>query len=127
MTGDGEPRRNTGMTGNVEMRGISGNVAGVGAGATGNISIGGTSDPAIAEVQRRLAELQALVERHAADLDDAEAARAAVAEADREVRSGHPQQGRLRMLLSAVAGAAPGVSAVTAAVSGIRGLLGGLG
>ena len=109
------------------MRNITGNVAGVGGGAIGNITIGGTPDPTLAELQRRLTELQAIVDRHAAELDDADAARAAVAEADREVRSGTPRHGLLRMLLSAVIGAASGVSAVTAAASGIRSLLDGLG
>jgi hypothetical protein len=126
MTGDAE-RKSAERTGSVNMRNITGNVAGVGAGAIGNITIGGMPDPALAELQRRLTELQAIVDRHAAELNDAEAARAALAEADREVRSGTPQHGRLRMLLSAVVGAASGVSAVTAAASGIRSLLDGLG
>ena len=70
-----------GGTGSVDMRNITGNVAGVGGGAICNITIGGTPDPTLAELQRRLTELQAIVDRHAAELDDADAAREAVAEA----------------------------------------------
>ena len=95
-------------------------------GPPAKIYIAGPADPALAEVQRRPPELRALVERHTAELDDAEAARAAIAAVDRELRSGDPQPTTLRMLLSAVVGAAPGVSAVTAAVQGIRGLVGSL-
>jgi len=101
-----------------------GNVAGVGAGATGNIYEGSQPAHELAELRRLLGELQELVERHSAELDDRDAARDAVAAAQTEARSDKPEPRKLRMMLSAITGAASGVSAVTTAVSGIRALLG---
>jgi chromosome segregation ATPase len=106
---------------------IGGDAVGVGPSASGFLSKGGSAAPELVELQRRIQELQQLVERHAAELDDSEVARDAVADAESEVRSGNPQPKRLRMLLSAITGAASGVSAVTTAASGIRALLNGLG
>ena len=100
----------------------SGNIGAVGPGATGSISIGSPA-PELVELQRRLGELKELVERYTSELEDSETARHAVAEAEKEARSGNPQPGRLRMLLSAITGAASGVTAVTTAVRGIRDLL----
>ena len=99
----------------------------MGDGATGNIYEGSQPAQELAELRRRLEELQELVERHAAELDDSEVARDAVADAESEVRSGNPQPKTLRRLLSTIAGAASGVTAVTTAASGIRALLDGLG
>jgi hypothetical protein len=122
----------TGSVGNentgVNIGSISGGkFAGVGAGATGNIYEGSQPAQELAELRRRLEELQELVERNAAELDDSDAARDAVAEAQTEARSGNPEPRKLRMLLSAITGAASSVSAVTTAASGIRALLDGLG
>jgi hypothetical protein len=113
--------------GGVNIGSISGgNVSGVGPGATGYIYAGSPPAQELAELQRRLGELQELVERHAAELDDRDAARDAVAAAQTEARSGNPEPRKLRMLLSAITGAASSVSAVTTAAGGIRALLGGL-
>jgi hypothetical protein len=122
MTGDSRTEKS-----DFTIEHIGGDVGSVGPGSTGSIYKGSSPAPELGELQRRLEELQELVERYAAELDDSEAARDAVAEAEREARSGNPQPRRLRMLLSAITGAASGVSAVTTAASGIRALLDGLG
>jgi len=122
MTGDFRTEKSDFTVGS-----ISGNIAGVGPGATGFISVGGSPAPELVELQQRLGELHELVERYAAELDDRGAARDAVAAAQTEVRSGNPEPRKLRVLLSAITGAASGVSAVTTAASGIRALLAGLG
>lgn len=115
------------MTGNFEMRNVQGNFAGVGPGAKGSITIGSEgSSPTRAEIEHRLAELRSLLEQHAGALEDRQAAESAVTEAEQELRSPQPQPGRLRMFLNAVTGAASGVTAVTAAVSAVKDLLGGL-
>lgn len=114
------------MTGKFEMRDVHGNFAGVGPGATGSISIGSETGSTLAEIERALAELRGLLAQHAAALDDRDTAEAAVTEAEQELRSGRPRPGKLRMWLSAVTGAASGVTAVTAAASAVRDLLSGL-
>jgi uncharacterized small protein (DUF1192 family) len=115
------------MTGDFTIGYIGGDAVGVGHGAEGSISKGVLPDSQLVELHKRLAELRALVERHAAELDDRDTARDALAEADSEARSGNPQPRRLNILLSAITGAASSVSAVTTAVTGIRPLLQGFG
>ncbi len=114
------------MTGDFHIGNIGRDAVGVGHGATGSISRGGAAPPGLAELQQRLTELQALIERHAAELADSEVARDAAKEAETEAQSGDPRPRRLRMLLSAITDAATGASAVTSAASGIRALVDGL-
>jgi hypothetical protein len=105
---------------------INGDVGSIGPGSSGRVHKDRSSAPELGELRRCLDELHDLVERHAAELDDRDTARKAVAQARNEVRSGDPQPRKLASLLSTITGAASSVSAVTGAVSGIRQLLSGL-
>jgi hypothetical protein len=109
------------MTGNFEISNIhNSTLTGIGHGA----QVTGPPAAELTQLQRKIAELEALVERHAPELADGDIARDAVAEAAREARSEEPERQTLRRLLSTIAGAATNVSAVTAAVSSVRALLG---
>jgi hypothetical protein len=105
-------------TGNVSGQGIA-----IGHGAEASFQ-SGVDQELLANIERQLAELNALIDKHADDLDDPEIAREAIAAVEQELRAANPQPSRLKMLLSAVTGAASGISAITAAVAGVRGLLG---
>jgi hypothetical protein len=80
-----------------------------------------TSGSGLAEVADRLAGLRELLEEHSSELADPETARAAVDAAANEVREGRFDG--IRVLLSSIKGAAPGVSAVTQAVQSIADLV----
>lgn len=105
-------------TGDVTGQGIA---IGHGARATSRASV----DPAeLAQVTQKLAELSALIDEHADRLDDPATARGALAQVEQELQTPIPQPSQLKMLLSAITGAASGISAITTAVAGVRGLLG---
>jgi len=109
--------------GNIRTGNVSGQGIAIGHGARASFEAG--VDPGLlAKVEQRLAELNALVDEHADQLDDPETAREAVTAVGQELRAASPQPSRLKVLLSAVTGAASGISAITTAVAGIRGLLG---
>jgi len=109
----------------IRIKNEHGNIVGVGRGATGTY-IGSESSSTLAEIQRQLAELRGLLTQYREALNDCDTAYEAMAEAERELESGRPRAEKLRMLLSAIGGAAPGVTAVTAAASAVRDLLSGL-
>lgn len=93
------------------------NIGAIGRYARGSVHrSGGPTDPRMADLDRRLADLRALIEKHATALADAPGAREAADAVSEELRSDHPQPSRLRLYLTAIAGAAPGVTAVTQVV-----------
>jgi hypothetical protein len=102
-----------------------GSIGAIGRNSQGIVNNRADSNPKLTEVGRKLAELRRLLEQNSNQLDDREVAKTAVAEAEREIESSPPQNGKLRMLLSAISGAAPGVTAVADAVKAIKDLLGG--
>ncbi|GIJ58894.1 hypothetical protein [Virgisporangium aurantiacum] len=68
------------------------------------------------DIERLLNELRHLLATHAAEVNDPDGAHAAVAAASDEVRTGRPEPGRMRILLNAVADAAPALGSVAQAV-----------
>jgi len=78
-----------------------------------NYGGGGPADAGLAELDRRIADLRELIDRHAARIADPPAAREAVDAVAEEARNGGAGSSRIRLMLNAVAGAAPGVTAVT--------------
>ena len=113
----------SGGHGNIHTGDVTGQAIAIGHGAkaTSKASV----DPAeLAQVTQKLSELSALIEKHADRLDDPATAREALAQVKQELRTPNPQPSRLKMLLSAITGAASGISTITAAVAGVRGLLG---
>jgi DNA repair ATPase RecN len=109
--------------GNFEVHGVTGQGIAIGHGARATFRA--SADPAeLAQVTQKLAELSALIEKHADRLDDPATAREALAQVNQELRTMDPQPSRLKMLLSAITGAASGISAIATAVAGVRGLLG---
>jgi hypothetical protein len=100
----------------VTFSGGSPTVGAIGQHAKGRIEYGRPADPRLTDIDRRLTELRALLDQHAAELTDAAGAREAVDAATTELRAERPEPGRVRLFLNSVAGAAPGVAAVTQAV-----------
>jgi len=108
--------------GNIRIGDVTNSGIAIGDGAQATSVVGG--DPAkLAQVTQKLAELSALIDEHADRLDDPATAREALAQVRQELQT-NPQPSRLKMLLSAITGAASGISAITTAVAGVRGLLG---
>jgi hypothetical protein len=106
------------QVGDVTGRGIA---IGPGARATYTAS----ADPGgLTQVAQKLAELSALIEQHAYRLGDPATAREALAQVKEELQTPDPQPSRLKISLSAITGAASGISAIATAVAGVRGLLG---
>jgi hypothetical protein len=70
----------------------------------------------LGEVVCLLAELRQLLAAHAAEVNDPDGARSALDAASDEVRTGRPEPGRMRILLNAVAGAAPALGSVAQTV-----------
>lgn len=70
----------------------------------------------LGEIQRLLSELRQLLATHSAEVNDLDGARACLDAAGDEVRTGRPQPGRMRILLNAVADAAPALESVARAV-----------
>ncbi|MEU4425536.1 DUF5955 family protein [Actinoplanes sp. NPDC024001] len=101
--------------GDIHFSGGNQNIGAVGQHAQGHIShaYGGPPAAGLDDLDRRIAELRELVDRYAAWIADPPAAREAVDEVAEEVRSGNARPGRVRLMLNAVAGAAPGVTAIT--------------
>jgi DNA repair ATPase RecN len=113
----------SGGHGNIHTGDVTGQAIAIGHGAkaTSRASV----DPAeLAQVTQKLAELSVLIDKHADRLDDPATAREALAQVKQELRTTNPQPSQLKMLLSAIAGAASGISVITTAVAGVRGLLG---
>jgi hypothetical protein len=113
----------SGGHGNIHTGDVTGQAIAIGHGAkaTSRASV----DPAnLAQVTQKLAELSALIDKHADRLDDPATAHEALAQVKQELRTTDPQPSRLKMLLSAITGAASGISTITTAVAGVRGLLG---
>ncbi len=113
----------SGGHGNINTGDVTGQAIAIGHGAkaTSRASV----DPAkLAEVTQKLAELGALIDKHPDRLDDPATATEALAQVKQELRKTNPQPSQLKMLLSAVTGAASGISTITTAVAGFRGLLG---
>lgn len=113
----------SGEHGNIHVGDVAGQGIAIGHYARATFRAG--ADPAeLAQVTQKLAELSALIEKHADRLDDPATAREALAQVKQELRTPDPQPSRLKMLLSAITGAASGISTITTAVAGVRGLLG---
>ena len=110
------------MGGSFNLENVRGTLIGVGNHAKGTNKIVGAS-PQLAEVERMLQELKALLAEHATEIDDKANAQQALAKVQQELRSEEPRQGKLRKWLSAVGDAAPGVSAIAQAVAAIRSAL----
>jgi hypothetical protein len=93
-----------------------GNIGSIGQGSTGTVNVSATaSDPGlVADIDRRLAELRDLLERHAADLPDPGGAREDVDSAAEQLHAGRPE--KMRPFLSSIASAAPGATAIAQAV-----------
>jgi DNA repair ATPase RecN len=113
----------SGGHGNIHVGDVTGHAIAIGHGA--RATSGASVDPAkLAQVAQKLAELSALIDRHADRLDDSATAREALAQVEQELGTTNPQPSTLKMLFSAITGAASGISAITAAVAGVRGMLG---
>jgi hypothetical protein len=108
------------VTGGYNVFGHGNEIGAFGEGATNINYAGGTTE---ADLDRRITELRALVDRHAARIADLPAAREALDAAAEEARGGGGRPGQLRLALNAVAGAAPGVTAVTQLVRELLQLL----
>jgi hypothetical protein len=101
----------------INFSGGNPNVGAIGSHATGHVHAGSyPSRPELAEIDRRLSDLRALLDRHAAVLADLASARAAIDAAAEELRTQRPEPSRVRLFLNAIAGAAPGVTAISQAV-----------
>jgi len=106
----------TNIVGGHNVLGDGNSIGAFGEGAT-NISYGGgPAEVDLATLDRRIAELRDLIDRYAARMADPSTARDAVDAAAEEVRNGGGRTRGLRVALNAVAGAAPGITAVTQAV-----------
>ena len=113
----------SGGHGNIHTGNVAGQAIAIGHGA--RATFGASDDPAeLAQVTQKLAELSALIDKHADRLDDPATAHEALAQVEQELRTTNPQPSKLKMLLSAITGAASGISTITTAVAGVRGLLG---
>jgi hypothetical protein len=109
--------------GNIHTGDVTGRAIAIGHGAEATYTA--SVDPAkLTQVAQKLAELSALIDKHADRLDDPATAHEALAQVKQELRTTNPQPSRLKMLLSAITGAASGISTITTAVAGVRGLLG---
>jgi hypothetical protein len=100
----------------VTFNGGNATVGAIGQGSYGAVTTGALPDDLLRDVHRRLAELRALLNTHSSELADPAGAQAAVEAAAEEVRTSQPQPGTMRILLNAVAGAAPAVTAITQSV-----------
>jgi chromosome segregation ATPase len=112
----------SGGHGNIHTGDVTGQAIAIGHGAEATFR--SSVDPKLAQVTEKLAELSALIDKHADRLDDPATAHEALTEVEQELRTTNPQPSRLKMRLSAITGAASGISAITTAVAGVRGLLG---
>jgi hypothetical protein len=113
----------SGRHGNIHTGDVTGQAIAIGHGAKATFRASG--DPKLAaQVTEKLAELSALIDKHADHLDDPATAHEALAQVEQELRTTDPQPSRLKMLLSAITGAASGIATITTAVAGVRGLLG---
>lgn len=112
----------SGGHGNIHTGDVTGQAIAIGHGAEATFR--SSVDPKLAQVTEKLAELRALIDKHADRLDDPATAHEALAQVEQELRTTNPQPSKLKMLLSAITGAASGISTITTAVAGVRGLLG---
>jgi DNA repair ATPase RecN len=113
----------SGGHGSFQVGDVTGQGIAIGHGARATFGAG--VDPAeLAQVTQKLAELSALLDKHADRLNDLATAREALAQVKQELQSTNPQPPRLKILLSEITGAASGISTITTAVAGVRGLLG---
>jgi DNA repair ATPase RecN len=113
----------SGGHGNIHTGDVTGQGIAIGHGAKAT-SRTGADLAELAQVTEKLAELSALLDKYADRIDDPATAREALAQVKQELRTPNPQPSQLKMLLSAITGAASGISTITTAVAGVRGLLG---
>jgi hypothetical protein len=99
------------------FNGANATIRAIGRGSRGRVVPGQPAAEAqLAEVHRLLIELRRLLATHAANVHDPDGARSALDAASDEVRTGRPEPRRMRILLNAVAVAAPALGSVAEAV-----------